>query len=336
MPSRKAAGTRSPGVQPHREARARTPGLTAGRAEPGGVLPTAGLPRRLDGAPRVPLHLLAAGVEEAHPRYHGRRCGDHYWRFYVVDRPGLHLFQDGRRLAYLPSRIMVIPGCRDFTFAMTPGVVHGFLHVDLPSLPVYVLRDVFPDAFHLHAPGLLRDLRRYFHRLAGAADPDERLRHEALVLATRIWLEIFGGLDRAAQVRIAGEAAAGRFTDLLGWIEGHLDRAFTIGQLAAQVGMPRAAFNRQFRQEVGASPLQFILGRRIARVAWHLADPFLEGNLDSVARRCGLGNRSYLSRVFAERYGMPPLEYRRANLAGRLPGWSRSQAGRGIRPRPPA
>lgn len=294
------------------------------------TLPLAGLPRRLEGAPRVPLHLLTAGVEEAPARYHGRRCYGHYWRFYVVDKPGLRLFQDGRQFDYLPDRIQVIPGCRDFTFFMAPGVVHGFLHVDLPSLPVYVVRELFPCAFHLQAPELLLGLRRYFHRLAAAAESAERLRHEAVILATRTWLEIYQRLDPAAQARLAGEAPAGRFTDLLGWIEQHLDRPCSVSQLAAQVGMRREAFTRQFRQDIGASPLQFILGRRVARVAWHLADPFLEGNLDSVARRCGLGNRSYLSRVFVERYGMPPLAYRRAHLAGRLPGWSRSQAGRGL------
>lgn len=85
--------------------------------------------------------------------------------------------------------------------------------------------------------------------------------------------------------------------------------AWTVADLAAEVGVSERHFTRLFRAEVGESP-----GRYLDRVRVEAARAILETEpvgLDVVARRCGFGSSETLRRAFHRRLGVSPAAYRR-------------------------
>jgi AraC-like DNA-binding protein len=83
---------------------------------------------------------------------------------------------------------------------------------------------------------------------------------------------------------------------------------WTVAELAAAVGMSRAAFARRFHQQVGQPPIAFLTGWRLA-----LAADLLAANgatIASVARRVGYATPFALSSAFKRTYGISPNAHR--------------------------
>lgn len=87
------------------------------------------------------------------------------------------------------------------------------------------------------------------------------------------------------------------------------DGDLSIAGLARRVHMSPRHFTRVFRSEVGISP-----GRYVERLRLETARRRLEESnmaLDAVATTCGLGSAETLRRLFVQRLGVSPGEYRR-------------------------
>jgi len=130
------------------------------------------------------------------------------------------------------------------------------------------------------------------------------------VLAEAYLILIIGLLirryDRPSQLAARPEAGMGR---LLSWIELHLAEPLTIAMLARQAGMSVRSFHRHFRGKVGQSPLEYILGQRIAR-AKELLAAHPSARIDEIAAQCGFEDANYFSRIFRTRTGSPPSKVR--------------------------
>lgn len=78
--------------------------------------------------------------------------------------------------------------------------------------------------------------------------------------------------------------------------------------MADLVAMSSRNFARTFQREVGITPLQYLQNARIDR-----ARKLLEGSdlpLKVVAAQCGFGSDRHMRKVFCERIGMTPAQYR--------------------------
>ncbi|CAM3619153.1 putative HTH-type transcriptional regulator YbfI [Pseudomonas reidholzensis] len=88
----------------------------------------------------------------------------------------------------------------------------------------------------------------------------------------------------------------------------HIDQAFTVQKMAELVAMSSRNFARAFQREVGITPLQYLQNARI-----DYARKLLEGSdlpLKVVAARSGFGSDRHMRKVFCERIGMTPNQYR--------------------------
>lgn len=88
----------------------------------------------------------------------------------------------------------------------------------------------------------------------------------------------------------------------------HIDQAFTVQKMADLVAMSSRNFARAFQREVGITPLQYLQNARI-----DYARKLLEGSdlpLKVVAARSGFGSDRHMRKVFCERIGMTPNQYR--------------------------
>ncbi len=92
------------------------------------------------------------------------------------------------------------------------------------------------------------------------------------------------------------------------WAVEHLDRPLSLRELAAQESMSIRTFTRRFREEVGASPLQWLTQQRIER-----ARQLLERTdfpIDRIARDVGFGTAASLRQRLQAAIGLSPSAYR--------------------------
>jgi transcriptional regulator GlxA family with amidase domain len=88
-----------------------------------------------------------------------------------------------------------------------------------------------------------------------------------------------------------------------------LDAPHTVRSLASAAGMSPRTFIRRFRDEVGASPIQWLTAQRI-----RAARERLEGGdepVETIARRCGFAGADGLRKHFTRFVGVTPYQYRR-------------------------
>ena len=86
-------------------------------------------------------------------------------------------------------------------------------------------------------------------------------------------------------------------------------QAWTVVELARRAALSRSGFFERFRREVGAAPMEYLLGWRMA-----LAKDLLRRErigVAVVAERVGYGSASTFSTAFARHVGMPPVLYAR-------------------------
>jgi transcriptional regulator GlxA family with amidase domain len=79
--------------------------------------------------------------------------------------------------------------------------------------------------------------------------------------------------------------------------------------MARHAGYSARSFARRFRAETGTTPLQWLIGRRIAR-----AQQLLEGTplpVEQVAAEAGFGSAAALRQHFARAVATSPTAYRR-------------------------
>ncbi|MFJ8503100.1 helix-turn-helix domain-containing protein [Streptomyces avermitilis] len=95
---------------------------------------------------------------------------------------------------------------------------------------------------------------------------------------------------------------------LLEWATAHLDGRLTLARLAERAGLSSRTLARRFAEQLGTSPGQWLLGRRIdaARVLLEQTDLPVE----TVATRVGLASAVNLRRRFRTAVGTTPGAYR--------------------------
>jgi AraC family transcriptional activator FtrA len=96
---------------------------------------------------------------------------------------------------------------------------------------------------------------------------------------------------------------------LLVWARQRLDRALTVRDLAGRAAVSPATLHRRFRAQLGATPLAWLTGERLA-LACRLIERG-ERRVDVVARDSGLGTATNLRFLMRRELGLTPSEYRR-------------------------
>ena len=117
-----------------------------------------------------------------------------------------------------------------------------------------------------------------------------------------------GGQAQYVERPVAGPEAD-TLSDVIGWMELHLDEQVTVGELASRAAMSARTFARRFVQETGTTPQRWLTGQRIL-----LAQQLLEetdATVDAVADRSGFGNATALRHHFRLWRATTPHAYRR-------------------------
>ncbi|WP_392543093.1 GlxA family transcriptional regulator [Oryzobacter telluris] len=95
---------------------------------------------------------------------------------------------------------------------------------------------------------------------------------------------------------------------VLQWMLEHLDRAFTVDDLAARATMSSRTFARRFVAETGTTPHQWLTDQRVLRARQLLESSDL--SMEEVARDAGFGSAALLRHHFAKCTGISPSAFR--------------------------
>lgn len=113
--------------------------------------------------------------------------------------------------------------------------------------------------------------------------------------------------------------------DATGWLAGLRDRyvgktlalmherpdhAWTVDDLAREVGLPRSALHERFVQYLGQPPMQYLASWRIQLGARLLRES--NRNVATIALDVGYDSEAAFSRAFKRMVSMPPAAWRKA------------------------
>jgi transcriptional regulator GlxA family with amidase domain len=119
-----------------------------------------------------------------------------------------------------------------------------------------------------------------------------------------------GGQAQFIQHALPGPDPCMSVEPMMAWALEHLDQQIDLQRMAGVARMSVRTLNRRFRDEAGTTPLQWVLGQRVARAQALLETTTL--TIDTVAHRCGFTDAPTLRRHFAARVGTAPSAYRAA------------------------
>ncbi len=127
---------------------------------------------------------------------------------------------------------------------------------------------------------------------------------------------IFHCLDEASALSISHPHARSRLRGLRAkrLVERHAFERVRVGDLAAEVGVSPFTFFRQFKHDVGTTPLAYISALRLERAKRLLLSSKLP--VEEIAQRVGFDDAAYFSRFFRRNTGRPPTSFRADSIAG--------------------
>jgi AraC-like DNA-binding protein len=102
--------------------------------------------------------------------------------------------------------------------------------------------------------------------------------------------------------------AGPRVALLMRRIGSDLSRAWTVGEMAAVLGISDGQLRRLCTRALGATPRQLLCNMRLQAAARLLRDPSMR--IKEIQARVGVSDASHFCRDFRDRFGVSPSEYR--------------------------
>ena len=124
-----------------------------------------------------------------------------------------------------------------------------------------------------------------------------------------LWLVTAAGRARKEAALFGQNSTAAEIERAKVYFREHFREPVNVERYAEANGMSASWFFRRFKEDTGASPLQYILGLRLknAQTLLELTDC----SVGEVAAAVGYDNALYFSRLFRRHLGLSPREYRR-------------------------
>jgi AraC-like DNA-binding protein len=238
-----------------------------------------------------------------------------YWRLYMNNRDGAAVVMADETYELAADRIHFVPAWLPFSCRCYRPVLHRYAHFELLGLLGSVTRTVFHRPMTLPPRGEL-EVRIAAHFLPRADHAENPLATDchlkSLVLAALgELLETLPPEDLArCEMSLRAQSV---FEPALTYIDQNLDSSIANSTLARLCSLSADHFIRRFREEIGQTPAQYVIEKRLAAASRLLLHT--PSSIETIAAQTGFANRHYFSRVFARHLGLAPGQYRRAKHA---------------------
>ncbi|MBN2626148.1 MAG: helix-turn-helix domain-containing protein [Spirochaetales bacterium] len=270
-----------------------------------------------------PLALVHIGGQENLARH----SHDYYELVYVVRGKGIHLLGENRFIIG-ESNIFLIP----------PGVQHGYMGTEALELynVLFVKEEfLYPlyDRERMTGYQLLFNIEPFL----GGNGSDRRMLFVEKEQIMGLLQELETSLKNSAEgwryisrhlfdrimfsvinhyLPVPRNSLLDRLGRIMPYIQEHLEEELTLSRLCEEGGMSRSSLTRTFQQVYGMSPMEKVRDMRVEKASLLLREGHLQ--IQTVAELCGFASSAYFCRVFREKTGVTPSEYRKELL-----GWKR-------------
>ena len=144
-----------------------------------------------------------------------------------------------------------------------------------------------------------------------------RLPHLKGFDAVLLFLDILHELARADRSKVQHIGLQGdgvfshsrRINKIVQFVEQNYNRKITLAEIGELVGMPASSVSRFFKKRTRHNFWDYLNGFRINRAAQMIIET--EQTISEISYECGFNNISNFNRVFRERIGTTPSDYRR-------------------------
>ncbi len=141
-----------------------------------------------------------------------------------------------------------------------------------------------------------------------AGSPGGRLFETGLAAALTAHLSARYGTETAAPPASGGRLPHSDLQRVLDFIHSRLEENLSLAQIASQTPYSVHHFALLFRQTLGCTPHQYVIGQRLETALSLLRSE--ETGLAEVALQVGFANQSHLNLHFKRRFGITPRQFR--------------------------
>lgn len=218
-----------------------------------------------------------------------------------------------------PGDITLIPRDRSIHYLIEGGVAFATVHLPEQATRLFAERGgggllgLSDCLFAFRDDFALASVRALAHRRSGPRIDEER--YAAQILDT-LALHLSQRVSRGSiePVRLAGDAgpdatppSAGDLAALTAAIDRRLDERLSLQDLSEMAGVGRTALCQQFRQQLGTTPHQYLMSRRIE----HARRLFAAGrrSVTEVSFELGFSSTAHFSNAFKRSTGLQPRQY---------------------------
>ena len=196
------------------------------------------------------------------------------------------------------------------------------LHAALDTIHIYLRAELFTDqeAAQLDLAPLFGERDTILEHLAGAigeAVNDNLPRSSLFVepiaqaMASR-FLAINGRRDSVHEpLRRSNQLSNKQLQRIRDFVEANLDTDIRLNAMARICGLSTEYFVRLFKNSVGVSPYQYVIGLRVERAKNLLQEQ--AQSLSEIALQCGFSHQEHMTRMFRRLTGQTPGRYRRSS-----------------------
>ena len=93
------------------------------------------------------------------------------------------------------------------------------------------------------------------------------------------------------------------------WIQNHINKPFTITEIAGDIATTERTLTRQFKDTLAITPMKYVQNLRVNTAKYLLETSDL--SLEQIIEKVGYQDRSGFSKLFHKLVGTPPISYRR-------------------------
>lgn len=158
-------------------------------------------------------------------------------------------------------------------------------------------------------------IAQYIKSLVYYFDHQELLTEELLVLKLKELIALLLQTEKAPKVlEIMSNLFEQKTFEFKEVIKAHIFSSVSIEELAQLTYHSLSSFKKQFKRIYNDTPNNYIIGKRIEKVAELLL--VSNDTIGNIAYDCEFKTLAHMSRVFKTKYGVSPTEYRR-NFSGK-------------------
>ena len=152
---------------------------------------------------------------------------------------------------------------------------------------------------------LLKDIRQAFEVSESEWGYEFELRRRL----AGIWLKLFEVALPAMKSRDKSGGTDDKVKSMMAYIHEHFHEPISVEQLAGTVHVSKRVCFRLFQDNLHMTPVEYMRSYRLRRACQMLTRS--REPITQIAYSCGLGSSSYFGKLFRERFGCSPAEYRR-------------------------